>query len=46
MWIRRTAMQGVYNNLAATYSIVAIDQQTGEMGIGVQSHFFAVGSAV
>jgi len=39
-------MQCIYKNLAATYSIVAIDQQTGEMGIGVQSHFFAVGSAV
>jgi len=39
-------MQCIYKNLAATYSIVAVDQQTGEMGIGVQSHFFAVGSAV
>lgn len=39
-------MQHLYNNLTSTYSIVAIDQQTGEMGIGVQSHFFAVGSAV
>ncbi len=39
-------MQHLYKNLAATYSIIAIDQQTGEMGIGVQSHFFAVGSAV
>lgn len=39
-------MQHLHNNLAHTYSIIAIDQQTGEMGIGVQSHFFAVGSAV
>src|SRR6056297_241951 len=39
-------MQHLYKNLATTYSIIAIDQQTGEMGIGVQSHFFAVGSAV
>jgi uncharacterized Ntn-hydrolase superfamily protein len=39
-------MQHLYKNLASTYSIVAIDQQTGEMGVGVQSHFFAVGSAV
>ena len=39
-------MQHLYNNLASTYSIVAVDTQSGEMGIGVQSHFFAVGSAV
>ncbi len=39
-------MQSLKNHLASTYSIIAIDQQTGEMGIGVQSHFFAVGSAV
>lgn len=39
-------MQHLFNNLASTYSIIAIDQQTGELGIGVQSHFFAVGSAV
>lgn len=39
-------MQHLHENLATTYSIAAIDQQTGEMGVGVQSHFFAVGSAV
>jgi len=39
-------MQHLYTNLTSTYSIVAIDTHTGEMGIGVQSHFFAVGSAV
>ena len=29
-----------------TYSIVARDQETGELGVAVQSHFFAVGSLV
>lgn len=29
-----------------TYSIVARDQKTGEMGVAVQSHFFSVGSVV
>lgn len=32
--------------IAATYSIVAMDPATGEMGGAVQSHFFAVGHAV
>jgi uncharacterized Ntn-hydrolase superfamily protein len=32
--------------LAATYSIVARDTSTGELGVGVQSHHFSVGSAV
>jgi uncharacterized Ntn-hydrolase superfamily protein len=31
---------------AHTYSIVAKDPQTGEMGVGVQSHWFSVGSIV
>jgi len=30
----------------ATYSIVARDAQTGEMGVAVQSHWFSVGSVV
>ena len=30
----------------ATYSIVAIDETTGEMGVAVQSHWFSVGSLV
>lgn len=30
----------------STFSIVARDPQTGELGIGVQSKFLAVGSAV
>src|SRR5215211_4673736 len=32
--------------LAHTYSIVARDEKTGEMGVGVQSHWFSVGTAV
>jgi len=30
----------------ATYSIVAYDPETGECGVGVQSHWFSVGSIV
>ena len=33
-------------NLAHTYSIVARDTKSGEMGVGVQSHYFSVGSIV
>jgi len=33
-------------NIAHTYSIVARDSNTGEMGVGVQSHYFSVGSIV
>jgi len=29
-----------------TYSIVARDSKTGQMGVGVQSHYFSVGSVV
>lgn len=32
--------------LAHTYSIVARDSQTGEMGVAVQSHWFSVGTLV
>jgi uncharacterized Ntn-hydrolase superfamily protein len=32
--------------LVSTYSIVARDPQTGEMGVAVQSHWFSVGSIV
>jgi uncharacterized Ntn-hydrolase superfamily protein len=32
--------------LAHTYSIVAIDSKTGEMGVAVQSHWFATGTIV
>lgn len=34
------------NPLAHTYSIVARDSITGEMGVAVQSHWFSVGSIV
>ncbi len=32
--------------LAHTYSIVAIDLETGDMGVAVQSHWFSVGTIV
>ncbi|MFX1548905.1 MAG: DUF1028 domain-containing protein [Promethearchaeota archaeon] len=35
-----------YKAFAHTYSIVARDPQTGELGVGVQSHWFSVGSIV
>jgi uncharacterized Ntn-hydrolase superfamily protein len=40
--------QSIFGNepLAHTYSIVARDPQTGEMGVAVQSHWFSVGSIV
>lgn len=41
--------QQVFNNsnpLVSTYSIVARDSVTGEMGVAVQSHWFNVGSIV
>ncbi len=31
---------------AHTYSIVAFDEKTGDMGVAVQSHWFAVGTSV
>jgi len=34
------------NPLVATYSIVARNPETGEMGVAVQSHWFSVGSIV
>ncbi len=34
------------NPLAHTYSIVALDSVTGEMGVAVQSHWFSVGTLV
>ena len=30
----------------STYSIVALDERTGELGVAVQSHWFSVGSLV
>ncbi|HSW53612.1 MAG TPA: DUF1028 domain-containing protein [Ignavibacteriaceae bacterium] len=43
-----TAAQNFYSDspLIATYSIVARDPVTGEMGVAVQSHWFSVGSIV
>lgn len=40
--------QNIFGNepLAHTFSIVARDPQTGEMGVAVQSHWFSVGSLV
>ena len=40
--------QSFYNEnpLVSTYSIVARDPDTGEMGVAVQSHWFSVGSIV
>ncbi len=32
--------------LAHTFSIVARDSATGEMAVGVQSHWFSVGTSV
>lgn len=41
------AQQGFYSdNFAHTFSIVAMDPETGEMGVAVQSHWFSVGSIV
>jgi uncharacterized Ntn-hydrolase superfamily protein len=37
---------GWHSRMAHTYSIVARDPHTGEMGVAVQSHYFAVGSVV
>lgn len=34
------------NPLAHTFSIVAVDEKTGQIGVAVQSHWFSVGSIV
>lgn len=39
-------IQSNNNTFAHTYSIVARDPETGKMGVGVQSHWFSVGSVV
>lgn len=48
LFSQRTAAQLFYGNepLAHTYSIVAYDSITGEMGVAVQSHWFSVGPLV
>lgn len=38
--------QSINKIFAHTYSIIARDSKTGEMGVGVQSHWFSVGSVV
>jgi uncharacterized Ntn-hydrolase superfamily protein len=40
------APQSVASRPAHTYSIVARDSVTGDLGVGVQSHWFSVGSVV
>jgi uncharacterized Ntn-hydrolase superfamily protein len=46
-WFSTSKAQSVYqNNLAHTFSIVARDSSTGEMGVAVQTHWFAVGTRV
>ncbi len=40
------AQQIPLGNLAHTYSIIAVDSTTGEIGAAVQSHWFSVGSLV
>lgn len=45
----KTLLAQVYKTnepFAHTYSIVARDPETGEMGVAVQSHWFSVGTAV
>ena len=47
MTAAHVSAQSVYQDrLAHTYSIVARDKATGEMGVAVQSHWFSVGSIV
>ena len=41
-----TGLLGAQNKPIATYSIVAFDPATGDLGIAVQSKFFGVGSVV
>ncbi|MCK6622498.1 MAG: DUF1028 domain-containing protein [Calditrichaceae bacterium] len=46
LW-QSAAGQAIYRDpLAHTYSIVAVDSLTGEIGAAVQSHWFSVGSIV
>ena len=40
------AQQLLSSRPVATYSIVAMDETTGELGVAVQSHWFSVGSVV
>ena len=40
------SLSGARDPIAHTYSIVARDSATGELGVAVQSHYFSVGSVV
>jgi uncharacterized Ntn-hydrolase superfamily protein len=42
----RTSVEARAADLVATFSIVAFDEETGDLGVAVQSKFFAVGSVV
>jgi uncharacterized Ntn-hydrolase superfamily protein len=42
----RQTMKSTSSRLAATYSIVARDARTGELGVAVQSNYFSVGTDV
>jgi uncharacterized Ntn-hydrolase superfamily protein len=49
LYAAHTSFAQVYQSkdpLAHTFSIVARDPQTGEMGVAVQSHWFSVGTSV
>jgi len=44
--VAAVTLEGHVNPIAHTYSIVARDSKTGEMGVAVQSHYFSVGPVV
>ncbi len=44
--LQASSQQPRPSELAHTYSIVARDPKTGEMAVGVQSHWFSVGTSV
>jgi uncharacterized Ntn-hydrolase superfamily protein len=46
LWLLATTASGSPGPIAHTYSIVARDPTTGEMGVAVQSHYFSVGPIV
>ena len=45
-WAHAVVVDGKPVRPVTTYSIVARDPETGEMGVAVQSHWFSVGSVV
>jgi uncharacterized Ntn-hydrolase superfamily protein len=45
-WAYAVVVDGMALKPVTTYSIVARDPETGELGVAVQSHWFSVGSAV